>query len=509
MIPFHAPQEDILFSLKHVAQAGSLPCWDEQSATAIVQHFSSLAEQTLAPLNAAGDLQGARLKDGRVIMPDGFEDAYHQLADDGWQGLTAPEEFGGSAVSATIACAVSEIFSGANHALQMICNLVPGAIRTLLEFGSDDQQQAWIPRLSSGEALCTMCLTEPSAGSDLSAIRCAAVCHEGNWSINGEKIFISGGDQNLSHKILHLVLARTGDEAEGIRGLSLFLCPAQAGVSVLRLEDKLGLHASPTCHLRFDNASAELIGEQGGGLKAMFRLMNHARLDVALQGVAHAARASHIATQYAAGRRQGRTADGRSAMLDQHADVSRMLDEQKRLALGARAMCHIASVELDRGARPALVEFLTPLCKFFSSEAGITSADLGIQVLGGYGYLREYGIEQIWRDARITAIYEGANGIHRRTLVTRGLKDELACQQFADLIGELAQTNGSVLRELQNWQHLADRVRGLNDPTTEAYDFAEATARVYFHAVWARIVAVSDQHSNSADLKRLSQHLFS
>ncbi len=504
MFDFKAPQDDILFSLVHVADAARIDSWDSDMATDIIGHFSNLAEGVIAPLNASGDAQGARLEQGRVRMPDGFKNAYLQLADDGWQGLTAPESFGGMGVSPAIAAGVSEIFSGANHALQMVCNLVPGAITTLRRFGTPSQQQDWIPRLASGEALSTMCLSEPSAGSDLSTIRCRARTTETGWQIDGEKIFISGGDQDMSDTILHLVLARTGTDEDGIRGLSLFLCGAQPAISVTRIEDKMGLHASPTCQLRFDAAAAELVGQEGEGLKAMFTLMNHARIDVALQGVAHASRAAQIARLYTAERRQGRTQKGETAMLADHADVQRMLDEQAILAIGARAMCHIALVELELGTRPALAEFLTPLCKVFGSQAGIRSADLGIQLLGGYGYLREYAVEQHWRDARIAAIYEGANGIHEKTLVTRGLRQGGGADEFAALIGELADDATAIEPVFTEWQSLRTKLSRDQDPLPAAHDFAALSAKLYLQACWQRIGHMAHHHPEPQYLSHLA-----
>ncbi len=506
MIPFAAPVDDILFSLRHVAGADRLVSWDDDTAGDILAHFSQLAEGVIAPLNAGGDAQGARLENGRVRMPDGFSNAYAQLADGGWQGLTAPEEFGGMGQSPVIAAGVSEVFSGANHSMQMVCNLVPGAISTLCRFGTKAQQADWIPRLASGDVLSTMCLTEAAAGSDLSAIRTKAVQGDAKWHIAGEKIFISGGDQDLSKDILHLVLARTSDD--GLNGLSLFLCPKQAEAKVTRIEEKLGLHASPTCQMVFEGAKAELVGSEGSGLKAMFTLMNHARLDVALQGVAHAARAGQIAAHYASERKQGRGADGSAATLSDHTDVRRMLDRQQVLALGARAMCHVALVELELGHRPELAGFLTPMCKVFGSEAGIEAADLGIQILGGYGYLDEYGMHQIWRDARICAIYEGANGIHTRSLITRGLRPHGGADEFEALVADLGQDQRAVSDALSEWQSFRARVVKLDDPTPHAHEFYRASADLYLKAVWARIVDVTDHHPESAHLRALSKTVF-
>ncbi|PUB18976.1 acyl-CoA dehydrogenase family protein [Yoonia sediminilitoris] len=507
MTAFAAPTDDILFSLRHVAGADQLADWDDALASDILAHFAHFAEQVLAPLNAVGDSQHARLENGRVRMPDGFTAAYTQLAEGGWQGLTAPEEAGGMGASALIGAGVSEVFSGANHAMQMVCNLVPGAIKTLLKFGSKAQQDQWIPKLVAGDALSTMCLTEPQAGSDLSAIRCKAEPSGDGWQITGEKIFISGGDQDMSSDILHLVLARSG--GAGLGGLSLFLCPAQSGVVVTRLEEKMGLHASPTCQMRFDQARGELIGIEGEGLNAMFTLMNHARLDVALQGVAHAARASQIARAYAAERIQGRKPDKSPAYLHDHADVQRMLDAQQRLVIGARAMCHIALMALERGDDPAVCDFLTPLCKIFGSKAGIEAADLGIQILGGYGYLDEYGLSQTWRDARICAIYEGANGIHARTIATRGLRAGGGADGFAALIAELGAGSPRIADLLSDWQQMRETMTRIADPLPHAHAFAQQTADLFFAASWVRIAAVAAHHGSPDMLYRLAQPIIS
>lgn len=506
MIPFSALTDDILFSLTHVARADRLDDWDGEMARDVLCHFAGLAEGVIAPLNSSGDTQGARLENGRVRMPDGFGDAYQQLTDGGWQGLTAPKEFGGMGLSNVVAAGVSEVFSGANHSMQMVCNLVPGAITTLQRFGTKAQQQTWIPSLANGEALSTMCLTEPSAGSDLSAIRTKAIHDGGHWQITGEKIFISGGDQDMSDDILHLVLARSGTQAAGIKGLSLFLCRKQPAARVTRIEDKLGLHASPTCQMVFDAANAELIGEEGGGLKTMFTLMNHARIDVALQGVAHAVRAGQIAQAYADERKQGRNPSGSDAVLSDHTDVRRMLDIQQILSIGARAMCHIALVEMERKERPALVEFLTPLCKMAGSEAGITSADLGVQILGGYGYLKEYGVEQIWRDARITSIYEGANGIHARSLATRGLRAGGGADEFESLIEELADGDGATLERLNAWRReRASITNDKVDPLRLARGLSKDSERLFMTAVWARIGREAEHSDKSDELKRLAK----
>ncbi|SFQ07582.1 acyl-CoA dehydrogenase family protein [Donghicola eburneus] len=496
MVPFAAPVDDILFSLRKVADVDRLPDWDNELAEGVITHFASFAEGVIAPLDESGDAQGCRLENGRVRMPDGFGDAYSQLAEGGWQGLTAPEQFGGMQADHVTAACVSEIFSGANHSMQMVCNLVPGAISTLMRFGTEDQKSAYIPPLAEGRWLATMCLTEPGAGSDLGRVRTKAVQDGDHYKITGEKIFISGGDQDMSEGIFHLVLARTGAMEDGVKGLSLFLCLSENDgirndITVTRIEEKLGLHASPTCQMSFDGARAELVGAEGQGLMAMFTMMNHARIDVSLQGVAHASRAYQVASTYAADRTQGRKSDGSPAVLSDHPDVRRMLDEQRMLALGARAMVHVAMVEMDLDARPALVDFLTPVCKVFCTDAGTLSADLGMQILGGYGYLTEYRVSQTWRDARICSIYEGANGIHDLTIATRGLKLPGAADGFDDLIGELTD-DAVVLAIRDTWRAMRAEVAASETPAEMAYDFARLTGELYFRAVWAKMAKVGD-----------------
>jgi len=511
MTPFAAPVADILFALGPVAGADRLPGWDRDFAAEILRHFAAFAEGEIAPLDAPGDRQGCRLVDGQVRMPDGFAEAYAAYVGQGWQALGLPDAYGGQGLPGPLQGAVSEIFAGACHGLQMVTGLVPGAARVLMRFGTEDQKARHLPALVSGAALATMCLTEPGAGSDLSAIRTRAMREGDGWRIDGEKTFISGGGQNLSPVILHVVLARTGAPEDGVKGLSLFLCRTGEGggangVTVTRIEEKLGLHASPTCQMRFDGARAELIGEEGQGLAAMFTLMNHARLDVALQGVAHAARAGDIARRYAAERRQGRRPDGSPAVLADHADVRRMLDEQRRLELAARAMCQIALVRLEAGDAPDLVEFLTPLCKIYGSEAGIRAADLGIQILGGYGYVDEYRVAQTWRDARITAIYEGANGIHELTLATRLLRwnGGAAADAFAGMIAEMAGDDSATAEALRAWTALRAEVARSADPAARAHAFSQATRHLFERAVWHRMAAVADAAPDPEEIRRLA-----
>ncbi|REG45937.1 acyl-CoA dehydrogenase [Paracoccus versutus] len=504
MIPFAAPVDDILFTLDHVAQAGRLPDWDADLAREVVTQFARFAEGEVAPADEAADRDGCRLDDGRVQMPAGLVAAYRSFAEQGWQALSLPEQAGGQGISGALAGATTEILAGASHAFQMVVGLVPGAARTIALFGSDKQKDRWLPRLASGDWLATMALTEPGAGSDLSGLRTRASRDAGGWRIEGEKIFISGGDQDLSPRILHLVLARSGDAASGVKGLSLFLVPSHdedgqpLPVSVTRIEEKMGLHGSPTCQMLFDAAPAELLGTEGAGLKAMFTMMNHARLDVALQGVAHAARAAQIARAYAATRRQGRAA-GAPATLDAHADVRRMLDEAETLAIGGRALTYRTLVELELNQHPGLVDILTPVCKFACTEGGVAAANLAIQVMGGYGYLREYRVEQVLRDARITTIYEGANGIHAVALATRLLQqaDGAAARAFAEFLDPLPETRAI-------WEAARKRMLAAPDPAVAAHAFMLLTIEAAMAVVWQRLAGAARQASDPDRIARLA-----
>ena len=348
-------------------------------------------------------------------------------------------------------------------------------------------------------------------------MRTRAVQDDNVWTLSGEKIFISGGDQDLSERILHFVLARTGAPEDGVRGLSLFACPshlpdgARNPISILRIEEKMGIHASPTCQMAFDDAQAELIGELGDGLRCMFALMNHARLDVSLQGVAHAARSYDISAIYAAERRQGRRPglDG-SVLIEEHPDVARMLRHQDALALGARAMTMLAMVTMDKGDNAPLLDFLTPVCKAFCTDIGSEAADLGIQVLGGYGFLNEYCVEQHWRDGRIARIYEGTNGIHGLTLVSRllNVNDGACADAFEALIQTLveeARDGAHVAGALDQWRDLRGLVSASPDPAVTAHSFMKLTGLVLFLGLWLSIEAQADR---SNDATRLQDRAF-
>jgi len=503
VIPFKAPIDDILFALSVTGDENGAADhgFDAEITREILDHFARFAEDVIALIDEPGDQEGCRIEDGRVRMPSGFSNAYQAYVEQGWQSISVAEEFGGQGAPATVCGAISEILAGACHSFQMVTGLVPGAARLIAQFGTDDQRQNWLPKLASGSHLATMCLTEPQAGSDLSDIRTVASQQEdGRWVLTGEKIFISGGDQDLTDEILHLVLARTGTRKDGVRGLTLFLCPSHSSenernaVTVTRIEEKMGLHASPTCQLAFDGATATPIGQVGKGLMCMFTMMNHARLDVALQGVAHATRAHHIAQSYAAERKQGRDrTTGQPISIDQHHDVARMLALQDMLAMTGRLMVYKIFALMETGTNFDLIEFLTPICKSFCTDAGVEAAQIGIQVLGGYGYLREYRVEQTLRDARICQIYEGTNGIHALTLAGRLTrhKDGASAKAFEALISDLiAGTRGDTelaKKLLAYWQQMTSEIIASDTPEQYAQDYMQISAATYGVALWTEL----------------------
>lgn len=507
----HASQrlDDIAFCLAAIDPA--LPHgWEREAALDMLGSLARFADEVLAPTNAPADAEGCRFENGHVRMPAVLVDAYARYRELGWHQLNLPEAAGGVQAPPVVASAAVELLAGANHAFQMVTGLVPGATRILCALAQPEVRDRFVPPLVAGESLATMCLTEGAAGSDLAAIRCAATRDGDGWRLTGEKIFISGGDQDLTPRITHLVLARSGKPEEGVAGLSLFVCGSHRydgsrnAVSPARIEHKLGLHASPTCALRFDGAEAQLVGDEGRGLEAMFLLMNEARLDVAMQGVAHAANAAMRATDYAADRVQGRVG-GVPARIDAHGDVQRMLMHIDALALGGRAMVLRAASRIED---PSLAAILTPVTKVFCTEAGSTAADMAMQVLGGYGYLPEYGIEQIWRDCRVTRIYEGSNGVLSMTLVRRLLRNDTVMTAFAaeldDAVGlavadESRRAAGEVIGE---WDKARVAVLQSADPGAAAFPTMQLAGLAYFAACWLRLEAAAQRDGNGRVLAR-------
>ena len=470
MTDYTAPVADMLFAMTEVAGLGAvraLPGCGETSedlVRQILDEAGRFAADVLAPLNRIGDVQGARLENGIVRTPAGFAEAYARFAAGGWNAVPSAPEFGGQNLPWLVATAVSEIWNSANMAFALCPLLTQSAVEVLTTHGSPELKSLFLPRLVSGEWTGTMNLTESQAGSDLARIRTRATRDGKIWRIAGQKIFITWGDHDVAENIVHMVLARTPGAPEGIKGLSLFAVPkfvpgpdgrpgARNDLRALSLEHKLGIHASPTAVMAFgENGGAEgyLVGEEHRGIEHMFVMMNNARLAIGLQGVASAERAYQRARAYARGRLQGRaigSADLAAQPIERHPDVKRMLLFMKSRAEVGRLLAFFAAAHIDLARRhpdPAtrvhhqtLVELLTPVVKGWCTDAGIAAADAGIQVHGGMGYIEETGAAQHLRDARITALYEGTNGIQALDLAGRKVGRDAARSALA-LIGELA-----------------------------------------------------------------------
>ncbi|MBV9078917.1 MAG: acyl-CoA dehydrogenase [Methylobacteriaceae bacterium] len=410
----------------------------------VLEEAGRFASERIAPLNRVGDVAGTPLKDGAVTMPPGWREVYAAWAEAGWNALSGPAEFGGQGLPRLVAAACTEMWNAASLAFGLGPLLTVGAVEAVEKHGSPELRERYLAKLVSGEWTGTMNLTEPQAGSDLSALRTRAErAGDGTYRITGTKIYITYGEHDLTDNIVHLVLARLPDAPHGTRGISLFLVPkilpdgSRNDLRCAGIEHKLGIHGSPTCTMVYGDgggATGWLIGEENRGLACMFTMMNNARLNVGIQGVAIAERAYQAALGYARDRRQGRAtrsdAMAMSAIVD-HPDVQRNLLTMKALTWAARAICFETASELDRArlapdaaARQAAAErasLLTPVAKAYSTDIGIEVASIGVQVHGGMGFVEETGAAQHMRDARILAIYEGTNGIQAIDLVTRKL----------------------------------------------------------------------------------------
>jgi acyl-CoA dehydrogenase len=475
---YAAPVKDIAFMMRHVAglakgQADGLYAdLDDATADAILEEAARFAEERLAPLNWPGDRAGAKLEADGVKTPAGWKDAYTDWSAAGWLALPADEAFGGQGLPILLNAGCTEIWNAANMAFALNPLLTMGAIEALAAHGSKELQERYLAKLVSGEWTGTMNLTEPQAGSDLAALRSKAErVGDGSYKITGQKIFITYGDHDLTGNICHLVLARLPDAPAGTRGISLFLVPkvmpdgSANDVRCHSIEHKLGIHASPTCTMVFGDkggAVGWLIGEENKGLACMFTMMNNARLNVAIQGVAIADRAYQQALKYAQDRRQGKapgsSAKGMSPIIE-HPDVKRMLIDMRSKTAAARAICYVTAAALDRYHRekdPAVkkaaheeASLLTPVAKAFGTDMGIEVASTGVQIHGGMGFVEETGAAQHYRDARILAIYEGTNGIQSIDLVMR----------------KLPLANGETVKaSIARYRTAAETVSKLNDP---------------------------------------------
>lgn len=470
---FRPPAADQRFLLEHVVRMADLQRDNAfadatpDTVDAIVEGVAAFAAGEFAPLNRVGDTVGARWSDGQVMLPAGFHEAYQAYVAAGWGTLNAAPEHGGQGLPFTLSTVVLEDLGGANMAFSLCPMLTAGAVEALQKHGSAELQARYLPKIVTGEWPATMNLTEPQAGSDVGALKTKAERRDdGSYLIQGVKIYITFGEHDLSDNIVHLVLARLSDAPVGTKGISLFLVPkkrveadgtlGQANdVHCVSIEHKMGIHASPTCVMSYgDNGDCvgHIVGAEGDGMRAMFTMMNNARLNVGLQGVSIAERATQGAVRYASERTQG-AREGKPASIDQHPDVRRVLLRMKALTMGARSLLYFAAGQIDRGhlgdaEAKARADLLTPLAKAWGTDVGVEVAGLGIQVHGGMGYVEETGAAQHLRDARIAPIYEGTNGIQAADLVGRklGLRGGAV---LASLIADVrAETSDAALREL-------------------------------------------------------------
>ena len=456
--PAVAEQRFVLTHVVHVAalaETDRFAAASEDVVDAVLEGAGSFAQGEWAPLSRAGDTVGAKWTPDGVVMPDGYPQAYKDYVEGGWGTIGVPEAHGGQGLPFAIQTAVLETLGTANMGFALCPTLTVGAIEALIHHGSPEQQALYLPHLATGDWTGTMNLTEPQAGSDVGALRAQAKpLGDGKWSMTGTKIYISFGDHDMADNIVHLVLARTPDAPAGTRGISLFLVPkyrlnedgtpgAFNDVRVVSIEHKMGLHASPTCVLSFGDEGdciGELIGREHGGMRAMFTMMNNARLNVGLQGVQVAEGATQKAVAYALERVQGARA-GQAARIVEYPDVRRMLMRMKAQTQAARALVYYAAGQVDRAALGDAaannrLELVTPLAKAHGTDIGCEVASIGVQVHGGMGYVEETGAAQFYRDSRITPIYEGTNGIQAADLVGRKLALDNG-GAFATLIADI------------------------------------------------------------------------
>jgi len=453
MSSYVAPLKDMRFVLNELAGLGEvakLPGCEEASpdtVDAILEEAAKFSTQALDPLNFSGDQEGSKWHDGAVTTPKGFKEAYRQFVEGGWAGLPLEAEWGGQGLPKLVSTPVTEMITSANMSFSLCPMLTQGAIEALLTAGSDALKKTFLPKMVEGTWTGTMNLTEPQAGSDLALVRTKAVREGEHYRISGQKIFITFGEHDLTENIVHLVLARTPDAPEGVKGISLFIVPKflvnpdgtlgeRNGASCASIEHKLGIHASPTAVMVFDNAAGYLVGEENKGLAYMFIMMNAARFAVGLEGVSIAERAFQRALAYAKERMQGRdlVEGGGTVPIIHHPDVRRMLMQMKSQTEAMRALAYVVAAAMDfanrsgtkeeRKQHQAFVDLMIPVVKGWCTETGIEVASLGVQVHGGMGFIEETGAAQHLRDARITTIYEGTTGIQANDLIGRKIARE-------------------------------------------------------------------------------------
>ncbi|HVY90521.1 MAG TPA: acyl-CoA dehydrogenase [Hyphomonadaceae bacterium] len=513
-MPYNAPVSHIASTLRTVARlddiaaTGAFPNFDPELVAPILDEANKLARDVLAPLNPIGHKTGAKLTDNGVVAAPGFSEAYAQFREAGWMGLAFPEEFGGQGLPKPLALAVMEMIHGSNMAFGLCPLLTFGAIEALIAHGTDEQKRVYLPKLVSGEWTGTMNLTEPQAGSDVGALKTKAAPNgDGSYAITGQKIFITWGDHDMTDNSVQLVLARLPDAPAGSRGVSLFVAPkflvnadgslgARNAFKCIGLEHKMGIHASPTCVMEYSGAKAWLVGEANKGLAAMFTMMNSARLNIGLEGVAVAEAARQAALSYAGERKQGSTpgVEGSVAII-RHPDIQRSLAGMAASVQASRAICYATGAAADLAehhADPATretaklrEELLTPIAKGWSTDRAVDAANTGVQIHGGMGFMAETSAAQFYLDARITPIYEGTNGIQAIDLVGRKLSGNNGVAMAAMLADIRATAREARATNDPGFVAIADRL----DPAAGALD--EATQWMLASMKSARETALS------------------
>ena len=532
MPTYTAPVKDMQFLLHDVLKINEadIPGYadlDRSFTQAVLDEAGKVAQDVLAPLNAVGDTEGCVLENGVVRTPTGFKAAFDQLRDGGWMSLDAAPDYGGQGLPYLMHTAVNETFVSANMAFNMYQGLTHGAYTAILVHGTDAQKAMWLPKMVSCEWTGTMNLTEPHCGTDLGLLRTKAEPQaDGSYKITGQKIFISAGDHDMASNIVHLVLAKAPGGGEGTKGISLFIVPkvlvnddgslgARNAVSVGKVEDKMGIHGNATCVMNYDGATGWLLGDLHKGMKAMFTMMNEARLGVALQGYAVAEPAYQNAVAYAKDRLQGRAVTGvknptgPADPLIVHPDIRRNLMEQKSFVEGARALTFWGATLIDRAHTgdmdaDGLIGLLTPVLKGFQTDKGFEMAVQAQQVYGGHGYIEEWGMSQFARDARIAMIYEGANGVQALDLVGRKLatdggkhvmaffdmvKAEVKSHDGDDRMTGFVEPLKAASKQLQQagMFFMAQGMKNPNAALAGSYDFMHMMGHVCLGLMWTRM----------------------
>jgi acyl-CoA dehydrogenase len=535
MPSYTAPTKDMQFVLHDVLNVSQsdIPGYNELEpdfTAAVLEEAGKLTSEVLAPLNVVGDSEGCTLENGVVRTPTGFKDAFEQVKAGGWPGLDMPEEYGGQNMPYVLGSAVGEMFSSANMAFTMYQGLTHGAASAILVHGTDAQKDTYLPKMVSCDWTGTMNLTEPHCGTDLGLMRTkAAPQDDGSYKITGQKIFISSGEHDMADNIIHLVLAKIEGGPEGIKGVSLFIVPkfmvnedgslgARNGVAVGSIEEKMGIHGNSTCVMNYDGATGYLLGEEHKGMRAMFTMMNEARIGVGMQGLSQAEAAYQNALTYAKDRLQGRAVtgdenpDGPADPLIVHPDIRRSLMDQKSFAEGARAFILWGATLIDAAHRgqdkeaDGLVSLLTPVIKGFLTDQGFDMTVLAQQVYGGHGYIEEWGMSQFARDARIAMIYEGANGVQALDLVGRKLAQDGGkhVMAFFDLVKSFIKDNAgqnaeydtafldplkAASKDLQaaGMYFMQNGMKNPNNALAGSYDFMHMFGHVCLGLMWARM----------------------